>query len=84
MPEMTGLELLKEVRQGETLKTLPVLMVTAEPKREQIIEAVKFKVNGYVVKPFNATTLASKIDAIFPKKKIIRACKENSVSLAIA
>jgi len=67
MPGMTGIELLKAVRADETLKTLPVLMVTAEQKREQIIEAAQAGVNGYVVKPFTASTLKEKIDKIFER-----------------
>lgn len=67
MPGMTGIELLKAVRANESLKTLPVLMVTAEQKREQIIEAAQAGVNGYVVKPFTAVTLKEKIDKIFER-----------------
>jgi len=67
MPGMTGIELLKAVRADESLKTLPVLMVTAEQKREQIIEAAQAGVNGYVVKPFTASTLKEKIDKIFER-----------------
>ncbi len=64
MPGMTGLDLLKEVRKDSNLVSLPVLMVTAESKREQIIEAAQAGVNGYVVKPFTAATLKEKIDKI--------------------
>jgi len=64
MPGMPGLELLKEVRNDPTTKKLPVLMVTAEAKREQIVEAAQAGVNGYVVKPFTAQTLKEKIDKI--------------------
>lgn len=67
MPGMTGIDLLKAVRADASLKTLPVLMVTAEQKREQIIEAAQAGVNGYVVKPFTATTLKEKIDKIFER-----------------
>lgn len=67
MPGMTGIELLKAVRADEKLKTLPVLMVTAEQKREQIIEAAQAGVNGYIVKPFTAATLKEKIDKIFER-----------------
>lgn len=52
MPGMSGLDLLKEVRADDSLKTLPVLMVTAEAKRDQIVAAAQAGVNGYVVKPF--------------------------------
>jgi two-component system chemotaxis response regulator CheY len=64
MPGMPGLELLKEVRGDPATKKLPVLMVTAEAKREQIVEAAQAGVNGYVVKPFTAQTLKEKIDKI--------------------
>jgi len=64
MPGMTGLDLLKEVRKDANLVSMPVLMVTAESKREQIIEAAQAGVNGYVVKPFTAATLKEKIDKI--------------------
>jgi len=64
MPGMPGLELLREVRNDPATKKLPVLMVTAEAKREQIVEAAQAGVNGYVVKPFTAQTLKDKIDKI--------------------
>ena len=64
MPGMPGLELLREVRSDPATKKLPVLMVTAEAKREQIVEAAQAGVNGYVVKPFTAQTLKEKIDKI--------------------
>ena len=67
MPGMDGLTLLKTVRADEELKTLPVLMVTAEAKREQIVEAAQAGVNGYVVKPFTAVTLKEKIEKIFER-----------------
>ncbi len=67
MPGMDGLTLLKNVRAEEDLKDLPVLMVTAESKREQIIEAAQAGVNGYIVKPFTAATLKEKIDKIFER-----------------
>lgn len=67
MPGMTGIDLLRTVRADESLATLPVLMVTAEQKREQIIEAAQAGVNGYIVKPFTATTLKEKIDKIFER-----------------
>ena len=66
MPKMTGMELLKEIRANEKLKTIPVLMVTAEALQENIIAAVKAGVNNYVVKPFDAKTLGEKINKIFP------------------
>jgi two-component system chemotaxis response regulator CheY len=65
MPNMTGIELLREIRKDEKLKTLPVLMVTAEAKRENIIEAAQAGASGYVVKPFTAATLDEKLKKIF-------------------
>lgn len=67
MPGMTGIDLLKEVRADPNLCHLPVLMVTAEAKREQIIAAAQAGVNGYVVKPFTAAVLKEKIDKIFER-----------------
>lgn len=67
MPGMTGIDLLKAVRADPNLASLPVLMVTAESKREQIIEAAQAGVNGYVVKPFTAGTLEEKISKIFER-----------------
>lgn len=67
MPGMTGIDLLKEVRADSKLVGLPVLMVTAEAKRDQIIEAAQAGVNGYVVKPFTAQVLKEKIDKIFER-----------------
>ena len=67
MPGMTGINLLKAVRADPKLTSLPVLMVTAESKRDQIIEAAQAGVNGYVVKPFTAATLEEKINKIFER-----------------
>ncbi|MDX1573494.1 MAG: chemotaxis response regulator CheY [Methylophaga sp.] len=67
MPGMQGIDLLKKVRADEKLASLPVLMVTAETKREQIIEAAQAGVNGYIVKPFTAATLKDKIEKIFER-----------------
>ena len=67
MPGMTGIELLEAVRADPKLKNLPVLMVTAEAKKEQIVMAAQAGVNGYVVKPFTAQTLKEKIDKIFER-----------------
>ena len=67
MPGMTGIDLLKTVRADAKLSTLPVLMVTAEAKRDQIIEAAQAGVNGYVVKPFTAQALKEKIEKIFDR-----------------
>lgn len=68
MPEMDGLTLLKEIRQSPTLKHLPVLMVTAEAKKENIIAAAQSGADSYIVKPFTATTLNEKITKILEKK----------------
>ena len=67
MPGMTGIDLLKTVRSDPELVDLPVLMVTAEAKREQIIMAAQAGVNGYVIKPFTAATLEEKIGKIFER-----------------
>lgn len=67
MPGMTGIDLLKNIRADPALAKLPVLMVTAEQKREQIIEAAQAGVNGYVIKPFTAVTLQEKLDKIFER-----------------
>ena len=67
MPNLDGLEMLKEVRQDDALKDLPVLMVTAEAKKENIIAAAQAGANGYVVKPFTAATLEEKLNKIFEK-----------------
>ena len=67
MPGMQGIDLLKAIRADEKLRHLPVLMVTAESKREQIVEAAQAGVNGYVVKPFTAATLEEKINKIFER-----------------
>jgi len=67
MPGMTGIDLLKNIRGDARLAKLPVLMVTAEAQRDQIIEAAKAGVNGYIIKPFTAVTLKEKIDKIFQR-----------------
>jgi two-component system chemotaxis response regulator CheY len=67
MPGMTGIDLLKAIRADPALKAIPVLMVTAENSREQIIEAAQSGVNGYIVKPFTGATLKEKIDRIFER-----------------
>ncbi len=67
MPGMDGLTLLKTVRADEELSDMPVLMVTAEAKRDQIVVAAEAGVNGYVVKPFTAATLKEKIEKIFQR-----------------
>lgn len=67
MPGMTGIDLLKEVRADDKLANLPTLMVTAEAKKDQIVEAAQAGVNGYVVKPFTAQALKEKIEKIFDR-----------------
>lgn len=64
MQPMTGLQLLKEVRADEKLKTTPFIMVTAESKTENVVAAKEAGVNNYIVKPFNAETLKTKITAV--------------------
>ena len=65
MPNMTGIELLRAVRADVNLKHLPLLMVTAEAKKENIIEAAQAGASGYIVKPFTAATLDEKLKKIF-------------------
>ena len=65
MPNMTGIELLQAIRADAKLKHLPVLMVTAEAKKENIIAAAQAGASGYVVKPFTAATLDEKLKKIF-------------------
>ena len=65
MPNLSGLELLKAIRQDPALKDLPILMVTAEAKKESVVEAIQSGANNYIVKPFTAETLQEKIDKIF-------------------
>lgn len=67
MPNMDGLSMLQAIRAEGTLAKLPVLMVTAEAKKENIIAAAQAGANGYVVKPFTAATLDEKITKIFEK-----------------
>jgi len=67
MPGMPGIDLLKAIRADATLSKIPVLMVTAEAKREQIIEAAQAGVNGYIIKPFTAATLEDKLSKIFER-----------------
>lgn len=65
MPNMTGIDLLKAIRGDAALKHLPVLIVTAEAKKENIIAAAQAGASGYVVKPFTAATLEEKLNKIF-------------------
>ena len=65
MPNMTGIDLLKNIRADASLKHLPVLMITAEARKENIIEAAQNGASGYIVKPFTAATLDEKLSKIF-------------------
>lgn len=67
MPNMDGLQLLQAVRANAQLKHLPVLMITAEAKKENIVAAAQAGASGYVVKPFTAATLNEKLSKIFEK-----------------
>ncbi|MCK2169500.1 response regulator, partial [Thalassospira xiamenensis] len=67
MPNLDGLEMLKQIRADSDLNHLPVLMVTAEAKKENIIAAAQAGANGYIVKPFTAVTLEEKLNKIFEK-----------------
>lgn len=67
MPNMDGLAMLRAIRADPSMAKLPVLMVTAEAKKENIIAAAQAGANGYVVKPFTAITLEEKISKIFEK-----------------
>lgn len=66
MPNMTGLDLLKNIRADEALKDIPVLIVTAEAEKENVVQAAQAGVNDYIVKPFTADVLKAKIMRIFP------------------
>jgi two-component system chemotaxis response regulator CheY len=67
MPNMDGLTLLQTIRSTPTLRHLPVLMITAEAKKENIIAAAQAGANGYIVKPFTGGTLHDKLQKIFDK-----------------
>ena len=68
MPRMQGIELLRHIRADENLKNLPVLLITAEAKKENIITAAQAGADGYIVKPFNQVTLQEKLTHIFKRK----------------
>jgi two-component system chemotaxis response regulator CheY len=72
MPNMTGIELLRAIRDDEALMHLPVLIVTAEAKKENIVEAAHAGASGYVVKPFTAATLDEKINKILQKQGAVQ------------
>ncbi len=67
MPNLDGLDMLKIIRSDESLKLLPVMLVTAEAKKENIIAAAQAGASGYVVKPFTAATLEEKMNKVFEK-----------------
>jgi two-component system chemotaxis response regulator CheY len=67
MPNMNGLTLLEQMRASPALKHVPLLMITAEAKKENIIAAAQAGANGYIVKPFTAATLDEKLARIFQK-----------------
>lgn len=67
MPVMSGIDMLRAIRSDPALRSLPVLMITAEAQAEQIMEAVKAGVSGYLVKPFSTQTLQEKLEKIFQK-----------------
>lgn len=67
MPGMQGIDLIKAVRASPDTKSLPILMITAEAKKDQIVMAAQAGVNGYIVKPFTAETLREKIEKIFAR-----------------
>jgi len=71
MPVMDGLALLATIRADAALRDLPVLMVTAEAKKENIIAAAQAGADGYIVKPFTAATLKEKLDKIFAKRGLL-------------
>lgn len=69
MPAMTGIELLQAIRREPACKDIPVLMVTAEGNKENVVEAIKAGADNFVVKPFTAETIREKIEQIFRKRK---------------
>ncbi|TAK89933.1 MAG: chemotaxis protein CheY [Burkholderiaceae bacterium] len=73
MPNMNGFELLRHIREDATLKTLPVLLVTAEAKKEDIVMAAQIGASGYIVKPFTKATLEEKFTKILQKMQAVQA-----------
>jgi two-component system chemotaxis response regulator CheY len=71
MPNMTGIELLKAVRNSPSMKNLPFLLITAEARKENIVEAAQSGADGYIVKPFTGAVLSQKIEAIFKRKGFV-------------
>ena len=70
MPNMNGFELLKAIKAEETLRHLPVLMVTAEARKEDIVLAAQSGAAGYIVKPFSKATLEEKVQRILQKMAV--------------
>ena len=70
MPNMNGFELLRNIRADEKLKSLPVLLVTAEAKKEDIVTAAQIGASGYIVKPFTKATLEEKFTKILAKMAV--------------
>lgn len=71
MPRMTGIELLKAVRSSSKLQGLPFLLITAEARKENIVEAAQAGADGYIVKPFTVATLTQKIEGILKRKGLV-------------
>jgi len=69
MPNKSGVDLLKMVRAAPTLKDIPFILISAEAKRSQIIEATDAGADGYIVKPFTAAILNEKIHSIFKQRE---------------
>lgn len=69
MPNMMGIDLLRNVRASEKYKAVPFLMITAEAQKENVLEAAKAGVSNYIIKPFTADQLQVKLEAIFSKVK---------------
>lgn len=70
MPEMSGLDLLKEIRQKTKSKEIPVIMLTAVAQREEVMEAIQAGVTGYILKPFTVQALEEKISAVLKKSQV--------------
>ncbi len=84
MPEMTGIELLRKVRSTEGLKDMPFMLITAEQKRSQILDAAEAGVDGYIVKPFTAHTLQEKINKIAERKALTKIPAQGAPSASTA